>query len=130
MRFTTWAELGAEPRARYEAHANATQRFAIAEPHHHLNMIGVRRSHHRLGIAQSLLDAVHALADADPTSAGVSLTTERAENVAFYEYFGYEVRGHARVAHDLETWTMFRPRSPQQTAQGRTAQGPAPLGPA
>lgn len=111
LRESIWAELGGDARTRYDEYAGVTQRFAIAEPHHHLNMIGVRRSHRGLGIARQLLEAVHALAAADAASTGVSLTTERAENVAFYERFGYQVRGHARVAPDLETWTMFRPRS-------------------
>lgn len=109
LRESIWAELGAEARARYDAYAAATQRFAIEAPHHHLNMIGVRRSHQGLGLAHALLDAVHGLASADDRSAGVSLTTECAENVALYERFGYRVEGHARVASDLETWVMFRP---------------------
>jgi len=108
LRESIWAELGAETRARYHAYAAATQRVAIAAPHHHLNMIGVRRSHQGLGLARVLLDAVHDLASADDQSAGVSLTTEGPENVALYEHFGYRVEGHARVAPDLETWTMFR----------------------
>jgi hypothetical protein len=52
--------------------------------------------------------AVHAAASDDPQSAGVSLTTERAENLKFYERFGYTVVGHARVDPELETWGLFR----------------------
>jgi GNAT superfamily N-acetyltransferase len=108
LRESIWAELGAEARARYDSFGAGAQFFAALPPHHHLNMIGVRRSHQRLGVARELLTAVHALAMADPGSAGVSLTTERAENVPFYERFGYTVIGHTRVSGELETWGMFR----------------------
>src|SRR3954447_24282567 len=40
-----WAELGLAERVRYEAYGAACAQFAIASPHYHLNMIGVRRSH-------------------------------------------------------------------------------------
>jgi GNAT superfamily N-acetyltransferase len=105
-----WAELGAAPRARYDAYAAAASFFGAMAPHHHLNMIGVRRAHHGLGHARELLDAVHHLAAADGASAGVSLTTERAENVPLYEHFGYRVVGHVRAAPGLETWGLFRER--------------------
>ena len=82
LRESIWAELGAEARARYDAYAAAAQFFATMPPHHHLNMIGVRRTHQRFGLARELLDAVHKLAGDEPQSSGVSLTTERAENRA------------------------------------------------
>lgn len=110
LRESIWAELGGEARGRYEAYTSAASFFGAMGSHHHLNMIGVRRSHHGLGLARELLAAVHQLADADSASSGVSLTTERAENVALYEHFGYRVEGHARVAASLESWGMFRPR--------------------
>ena len=108
LREAIWAELGAEPRSRYDAYVAAANFFAAMPPHHHLNMIGVRRAQQRNGLARELLEAVHQLAGDDAASAGVSLTTERFENVAFYERFGYKVVGHARVGPDLETWGMFR----------------------
>ena len=108
LRESIWAELGADARSRYDAYMAAANFFATRPPHHHLNMIGVRRTHQRLGLARELLDAVHRLAGSDPQSAGVSLTTERDENLPFYERFGYTVVGHARVGPDLETWGLFR----------------------
>jgi GNAT superfamily N-acetyltransferase len=105
-----WAELGADARARYDAYASASNFFADYAPHHHLNMIGVRRSHHGLGISRELLAAVHDFAERDAGSAGTSLTTERVPNIALYEHFGYRVEAHARVSSELETWAMFRPR--------------------
>ena len=109
LRESIWAELGPEARARYDAYVAAANFFKDMGPHHHLNMIGVRHAQQRLGHARTLLGAVHALADADPASSGVSLTTELAGNVPFYERFGYAVVGHHRVSADLETWGMFRP---------------------
>lgn len=111
LRESIWAELGADARARYDAYMAAAQFFGAMAPHHHLNMIGVRRAQQRLGLARELLDAVHRLAGDDPQSAGVSLTTERPENVPFYEHFGYQVVGHTRVTAGLETWGLFRTKS-------------------
>jgi GNAT superfamily N-acetyltransferase len=104
-----WRDLGNDARGRYEELGTAWARFAVAEPHHHLNMIGVRRSHEGRGLARTLLDAVHAMSDADSGSAGVSLTTEHADNVPLYQHFGYAVIGHVKIAPDLESWTFMRP---------------------
>jgi GNAT superfamily N-acetyltransferase len=109
LRERIWSELGADARGRYDSYVAATSQFAVASPHHHLNMIGVRRAMHGRRLGRALLDAVHDLAASDPHSAGVSLTTESPLNVALYEHFGYRVQGYARVASDLETWTLFRP---------------------
>jgi len=106
-----WRELGAEERTRYEAFGRATQQFEVEPPHHHLGMIGVRHSHHGTGLGRLLLDHVHGIAEADPGSTGVSLSTELPKNVGLYEHFGYRVLGHDRVADELETWVCFRPRA-------------------
>lgn len=107
-RESAWAELGQDARARYEAYGRATREHNPPRPHHHLGMIGVRHSHHGTGLGRVLLEHVHALAEADGQSAGVSLTTEVARNVTLYEHFGYGVTAHVRVAPELETWVMFR----------------------
>jgi len=107
-RESAWAELGPEARARYEVYGRATREHNYPLPHHHLGMIGVLRQHHGTGFGRTLLEHVHALAEADPQSAGVSLTTEVARNVTLYEHFGYGVTAHVRVAPELETWVMFR----------------------
>jgi GNAT superfamily N-acetyltransferase len=113
-REAAWRELGDAARERYAAFGAACGRFAVEAPHHHLNMIGVRRSHAGRGLARPLLEAVHAMAEEDTGSAGVSLSTENPRNLLLYEHFGYERLGHARVSDDLETWVFFRP------ADGRT----------
>lgn len=105
----TWSALGDAAREKYTAYANAASALAVTAPHHHLNMIGVRHECMGQGHARSLLETVHALASADPQSAGVSLSTELARNVGLYQHFGYGVVGHARVTPELETWSLFRP---------------------
>lgn len=62
--------------------ADPAGRYPVAEAHHHLNMIGVRPDAQGQGHGRRLLESVHALAAADPASAGVSLTTEVEANVA------------------------------------------------
>lgn len=111
LRERTWERLGSDARQRYDAFADACNRLGIDTPHHHLNMIGVRRAHQGSGLARCLLEAVHALSHRDPGSAGVSLTTEYAPNLALYQRFGYQTRGELQVAPDLRTWTLFRTRS-------------------
>ncbi len=112
-RQAVFSALGSAERQRYEAYGEASRTLHIAEPHHHLNMIGVRRAQAGKGIGRRLLDAVTTLAAADPGSAGVSLDTEREDNVRLYEHCGWRVTGHARVGPTLETWAMFRARAPQ-----------------
>jgi GNAT superfamily N-acetyltransferase len=107
-REAVWRELGEAARMRYEAFGEATRKFEISQPHYHLNMIGVRRSHHGKGLSRQLLDAVHAMSHSDPVSCGVTLTTEDFRNVSLYEHFGYETVGHVRVDAQLETWGFFR----------------------
>jgi GNAT superfamily N-acetyltransferase len=115
-REAVWQELGAAERVRYEAFGAAAHEFDIEEPHHHLNMIGVHPSHLGRGHASPLLHHIHALADLDPGSSGVSLSTESERNVKLYEHFGYHQLGYARVAKELEMWAMFRPA--QSAAMG------------
>ena len=111
LRESIWAELGADARGRYDAYAAAgASFFSTIGPHHHLNMIGVRRTHQSFGLGRELLGAVQKLAADDPQSTGVSLTTELADNVRLYEHFGYHVVGHKRVGPGFETWGMFRDR--------------------
>ncbi len=113
-----WHELGDDARLRYDTYARTMNAFAVADPHHHLNMIGVRHADMGRGLSRPLLEAVVRLAEEDPASCGVSLTTEVARNLSLYEHFGYEIVGSARVAPELESWALFRPipsrRSPNR----------------
>ena len=108
----TWAALGEAARLRYERYADTTKPFNVPSPHHHLNMIGVRHEYMGRGLARPLLEAVAALADDDAGSSGVSLTTELPRNLTLYQYFCYEIAGHARVSPTMETWGLFRQSRP------------------
>jgi len=108
LREAVWNELGAEPRKRYEAFGAACAPFLPAEPHLHLNMIGVRGSAQGHGLGRLLLGAVHDLSLRDSASSGVSLTTEDEANVALYQHFGYSVVGEAEVGPGLRSWSFFR----------------------
>lgn len=110
-REAVFATLGEDARRRYEAFGAAAGRFPVTTPHHHLSMIGVRPAAQGRGHGGRLLEAVHALAAADPASTGVSLTTELAANVALYRRFGYTVLGETRVTPALITWTCYRPHT-------------------
>ena len=107
MTDATWRVLGDGARERYDAYAAAASAVSVVEPHHHLNMIAVRPAHMGKGLARPLLDAVIRLAEDDPGSAGVSLTTEMPRNVDLYRHFGFEVVGEVDVAPGLHTWGMF-----------------------
>lgn len=102
-----WAGIGDDARARMDDYAAATSGFTVSEPHHHLSMIGVRRAHHGEKLARPLLDRVKQTSMDDPSSHGVSLTTELAKNVRLYEHFGYAVHAHAAVSEAMETWGLF-----------------------
>ena len=102
-----WRTAGARARRSYDAFSEATAAFSFPEPHLHLSLIGVRRQQAGRGYARLLMDAVWELSRSLPHSRGVSLTTEKQGNLSFYEYFGYECVGHARVG-PVETWGFFR----------------------
>lgn len=112
LREETWGALGAEARGRYEVFGEVAGRFSVGVDHLHLNMIGVRRHQQGLGLGAQLLDHLHARSAADPTSAGVSLSTEVESNVSLYRRFGYRILGSAPVAAAFMTWGMFRPDDP------------------
>lgn len=106
-----WATFESEAKARYDAFAAACSQFDVELPHHHLNMIGVRRSHQGSGFGRKIVEHVIGIAEQHPGSYGVSLSTEHASNVPFYEYLGFELTGHAKVGPGLQTWNFFREKS-------------------
>lgn len=108
LRESVWRDLGADARARYDACGEAWSAFAMEAPHVHVNMIGVRPALQGRGLARRLLAHVHTLSAEMPESAGVTLTTEDPVNVPLYTHLGYAVVGHATIAPELETWSLFR----------------------
>lgn len=109
VRERTWERLGPEARARYETFGEVAGRFSVDADHLHLNMVGVRPEAQGRGVGRALLDTVHDLSASDPTSTGVTLSTETESNLPLYEHFGYEVIGSAPVEDAFTTWAMFRP---------------------
>lgn len=107
-RKAAWARFGSEAKARYDVLCEIWGQLDIEEPQYHLNMIGVRNAHQGKGHGRRLVEHVTRISDCDPESNGVSLTTEFAANVPFYERLGFEVTGYAEVAPGLETWNFFR----------------------
>lgn len=112
LRDSMWGVLGPGARARHSALVEVWERYTHPGLHYHLNMLGVRRTHAGRGVGSMLLREVHALSLADPTSSGVSLSTEDPKNVPLYEHCGYRVVAHDRVTEELETWQFFRPDDP------------------
>ena len=107
-RETLWAELGPDDQMRYEAYGKAASGLLPKEPHHHLNMIGVRPAYKGQGLARQLNTSVEELVSSHPTSSGLSLNTEVESNVKFYLYLGYEIVGQKYFDNNFETWGFFK----------------------
>jgi ribosomal protein S18 acetylase RimI-like enzyme len=108
LRDELWVEIGSEEKARYENYGNAASSLLPKEPHHHLNMIGVRNAYQGKGLARQLISKVEELVSEHPTSTGVSLNTEVESNVNFYLHLGFELLGKATVSEDVATWGFFK----------------------
>lgn len=103
-----WKELGSEEQKRYEAYGNAAGALMPPQPHHHLNMIGVRTAYKGKGLARKLIDAVEELIREHPDSEGLSLNTETESNIKLYLHLGFSLIGHTKVDKNLETWAFFK----------------------
>ena len=99
--------LGESAIRRLESFEAISSEAVPEEPHYYLGMIGVRPEWQKRGFAGRLLEHLHRLADADPASRGVCLSTENPANVSLYRQHGYEILGEAGVG-DFRTWCMFR----------------------
>ncbi len=108
LRDELWIEIGSDEKARYENYGNVAFGLLPKEPHHHLNMIGVRNAYQGKGLARQLINAVEELVSQHPTSTGVSLNTEVEANVNFYLHLGFELLGKATVDKDIVTWGFFK----------------------
>lgn len=104
-----WAKLGSAARDRYDQWIRVWEPLAAAEPNIHVNMLGVPPRFHGRGLGRVLLERVQAMSREHPVSRGISLTTESAANVPFYEHLGYRRVGHGRIGPELESWGFFRP---------------------
>lgn len=86
-----------------------TTRHRPKDRHHYLICIGVDPRFKGLGMGKNMLNAIHGIVDNDPTSTGIGLDTENADNVALYEHFGYCLTG-TETLDGMTIYTMFRPR--------------------
>lgn len=105
-----WNELGRDAQYRYKTLCDLWKNFNVDRPHYHINMIGVRSSYIGQGLGSQLIEAVHQISDNDPDSRGVTLTTEDASNLPFYQNHGYHVEAYFVFSEALETWCFFRPK--------------------
>ena len=72
-------------------------------------MIAVRPDVQGRGLGRQLIDAVKARARSDPISTGVTLNTELASNLPFYEKMAF-IRGSETDVGPLHTWSFYWPR--------------------
>ncbi len=107
LRDKLWEEIGAEEKTRYEKYGSVASTLLPKEPHHHLNMIGVRNAYQGKGLARQLIHQVEKLVSEHPTSTGVSLNTEVESNVNFYLHLGYKLVGKSDVDNGIQTWGFF-----------------------
>jgi len=77
-------------------------------PHWHLDPIGVHPNHQGKGIGSKLMAYYCDMVDENNDRA--YLETDKAENVSFYEKFGYKVIKKEKVL-DFTTWYMLRESS-------------------
>ncbi|MBE0571395.1 MAG: GNAT family N-acetyltransferase [Ignavibacteriaceae bacterium] len=103
LRDKLWAELGSKEKARYDNYGNVASGLLPTEPHHHLNMIGVRNAYQGKGFARQLINKVEELVSEHPKSAGLSLNTEVESNVNFYLHLGFDLLGKATVVSQAVT---------------------------
>lgn len=76
-------------------------------PHYYLNALGVEPSRQRQGLGSQVIRPI--LAQADAEGLRCYLETDKAEDVAFYEKHGFEVRLEFRLPPDGPVgWTMSR----------------------
>lgn len=80
------------------------------ENHHYLICIGVLPEFQGLGLGKDLLQEIHNIVDADPTSVGIGLDTENVSNVGLYEHLGYSLTGEEAI-DGLAIYTMFRKKN-------------------
>ena len=76
-------------------------------PHYFLGIIGVLPGRQGKGHARFLIEKLIEMSESDLDSKGISLNTEKKENVPFYEHLGFEIMGEADVG-ELHTWCMYK----------------------
>jgi ribosomal protein S18 acetylase RimI-like enzyme len=108
---TAWEEfdrrlgrLGAE---RFDRYVGMEQERRSPEPQIHVNGLAVRPALQGNGFGRAPLEAVIAISESTPESAGVGLDTATIENVRFYERRGFRVLSEGDIG-GCRMWFMFR----------------------
>ncbi|MFQ5795461.1 MAG: hypothetical protein ACE5JP_10490 [Candidatus Bipolaricaulia bacterium] len=78
--------------------------------------MGVHPETQGKGHRRALLNAIHALSEAHPTSIGVALDTENPVNVPLYKHFGYRIVKKTKL-DDVDVWCMFRPNGAEDVVK-------------
>jgi ribosomal protein S18 acetylase RimI-like enzyme len=88
------------------------------EPHYQLGMIGIDPHQQGHGYGGMLLQVLHKMSEAHPTSTGIWLDTENPRNLPWYQRFGYQIRALTQLG-DVQIWGMFRPNQNTQAPIGK-----------
>jgi len=85
------------------------EKLRPAEPHWHLDIVGVSPDRQGLGIGSALVRS--GLAEADSAGVPAFLVTSDAPNVPFYEHFGFAVTEEFDIG-PVHGWAMLRQPQP------------------
>ena len=99
--------IGKDAIQRLEAYEKQAGKYEPEITHYYLGIIGVLPGHQGKGYAKFLIENLIEVSESDPNSNGISLSTEKKENIPIYEHFGFNVTGEADI-EELHTWCMFR----------------------
>jgi GNAT superfamily N-acetyltransferase len=99
--------IGTEATGRLERYSEITDSFRPADPHYHVGVGGFLPEAQGKGYGRKLIEEIHALSEAHPTSNGVALDTENPRNVPIYQHLGYEITAETQI-DDMVVWCMFR----------------------
>jgi GNAT superfamily N-acetyltransferase len=100
--------MGTRGSERLEHYGSIVGENITRQTHIFLGAPGVHPRAQGQGLSRALLDHIHAMSEAHPTSTGVALDTDTAVNVSLYQHFGYEVN-YQTTLEELDVWCMFRP---------------------
>jgi ribosomal protein S18 acetylase RimI-like enzyme len=99
-------EFGPQRSLRVSSWLGAWSKHDLKDPHCHLGPVGIDPAAQGRGIGQLLMDLY--CEDLDRTATSGYLETDRPENVAFYQRFGFEVT-HEIPVLGLPNFLMRRP---------------------
>ncbi|HSN66225.1 MAG TPA: GNAT family N-acetyltransferase [Fusibacter sp.] len=99
--------LSSESFAFFNRYMRFTTSVRPKVPHYYLVFIGIVPEAQGRGFGRTILEEIHARADADEASVGIGLDTENEANVAYYEKFGYKLIDQRNI-DSVTVYAMFR----------------------